>query len=594
MTSLRTPGLGPIVGHTTDTTCRIWIRAGDPADSGARLDEDRRTVGVIGVVNARNRIGDAAYFRLQREFDRTGTFLLGEDVSLGEYPSDCAAEQLARPRRKPPQPATPTPLTADTVYRVRVGTLTLDDPMPDAASLPDWQLRDRLPDIDGIKQDLMAADFDASEVVLRTFPSADATVARLTFLVGSCRYPGLLWKVKDADRIFGPMLEHFTDGNRFGDAARFTLMVGDQIYADMLNRMLPVLRADTYEEFQSRYLEAFGAPNLGRLLRRATTYMILDDHEIEDNWTQDRLEDNGKHLLFNIAISAYMSYQWSHGPRSWGRLLYYKFACGGYPFFVLDTRTQRFKRDPGDRDDSAGLHNNHLLGRPTIDPDPEHEAQLTRLLGWLAEQQHKCGDAPKFVVTSSVFVPNAIKERIDPEPLAPGARKMPETLLYEANRAAREASDSWPAFPTTRLEILRRILEGGIQNVVFLAGDIHCSNVAEIRFEGSRAAGALKAFSVTSSAFYWPFPFADGDPNAYVHDSKASGQQDPFPIAGTDAVMHYRAFGFTQKDNFCRLEIDRATATLTVRVYDRSGAAVSVAGTTGAKAEASVLRLAPW
>jgi alkaline phosphatase D len=593
MTSLRAPGLGPIVGHTTDTTCRIWIRAGDPADSGAKLNEDRRTVGVIGLVTPRaNRIGYAAYFRLQREFDRTGTFLLGEDVSLGDYPTDREVEQRARPKKRLAPPATPTSLTADTVYRVRVGTLTIDDPMPDAESLPDWQLRERLPDIGAVKQDLMARDFDDSEAVFRTFPPTDATADRLTFLVGSCRYPGLLWKVKEADRIFGPMLDHFTDGNRFGDAARFTLMVGDQIYADMLNRMVPILRADTYEEFQSRYLEAFGAPNLCRLLRESTTYMILDDHEIEDNWTQDRLEDTGKHLLFNIAISAYMSYQWSHGPRTWGRLLYYQFACAGYPFFVLDTRTQRFKRDPGDPDDGAGLHNNHLLGRPTVDPDPEHEGQLAKLVRWLAEQQDAHGDAPKFVVTSSVFVPNAINERIDPGTMPRGAPV--ESLLYEANRVRREASDSWPAFPTTRLEILRKIVERGIQNVVFLAGDIHCSNVAEIRFEGSPAAGTLKAFSVTSSAFYWPFPFADGDPNAYVHDSKAAGQEDPFPIPGTDVVMHYRAFGFTQKDNFCRLEVDREKATLTVRVYDRDGMPVSVATTTGAKAEANVLQLAAW
>lgn len=25
MSSLRAPGLGPIVGHTTDRTCRLWI-----------------------------------------------------------------------------------------------------------------------------------------------------------------------------------------------------------------------------------------------------------------------------------------------------------------------------------------------------------------------------------------------------------------------------------------------------------------------------------------------------------------------------------------------------------------------------------------
>jgi len=45
-----------------------------PADKKTDLDEDRRTVGVIGVVTRKNQIGRAWYFRLQREFDRTGTF----------------------------------------------------------------------------------------------------------------------------------------------------------------------------------------------------------------------------------------------------------------------------------------------------------------------------------------------------------------------------------------------------------------------------------------------------------------------------------------------------------------------------------------
>ena len=51
-------------------------------------------------------------------------------------------------------------------------------------------------------------------------------------------------------------------------------MVGDQIYADVLNKNIPVLRADTYEEFQERYMTAFGAPNLRRLLRMARPCMI--------------------------------------------------------------------------------------------------------------------------------------------------------------------------------------------------------------------------------------------------------------------------------------------------------------------------------
>ena len=50
MSSLRPPGLGPIVGHTSDGTCRLWIRAGDPEDEGAELSSERRTIGVLAVL----------------------------------------------------------------------------------------------------------------------------------------------------------------------------------------------------------------------------------------------------------------------------------------------------------------------------------------------------------------------------------------------------------------------------------------------------------------------------------------------------------------------------------------------------------------
>ena len=595
MASLRPPGLGPLVGATADRTCRIWIRAGDPADRGVELDADRRTVGVIGLLSAdRKQVKEAWYFRLQREFDRTGTFLIGEHVQLGFYPADYR-EQIAKgvikefPNPLPPE-AIPVQLEPNTEYTVRCATLTIDDPMPNAASLQDWELIKRLPDINNIKNELLGLNPNECEASFRTFPAEGTTEARMSFLLGSCRYPGLLWKIKEADRIFEPMQAHFKDKS-LGELARYTIMCGDQIYADMLNRTIPIGRADTFEEFQERYMTAYAGPNLRKLLRNSTTFMILDDHEIEDNWTQDRLSEEGKHQLFNIAIGAYQSYQWSHSPRTFGQLFYYKFECGGYPTFVLDTRTQRFK------DDRVGLRDNHMLGRPNIDPD--HPGQLQRLLDWLLEQQTRRGNVPKFIVTSSVFVPNDMSERIAPVQGLFGASggnrtKAPANMLFGEywNAERRDDSDSWPAFPATRLSLLKHIVENKIQNVVFLAGDIHCSNVATIDFDGKDGKG-LKAFSITSSAFYWPFPFADGDPNSYVHDSRSSNQSDPFPIEGTNAVMHYKSFGYTQEDNFTRLDLDKTNRTLTVRVFDREGNPVLV-GPDGSKELVNTLPLVPW
>ena len=312
----------------------------------------------------------------------------------------------------------------------------------------------------------------------------------------------------------------------------------------MFNRMIPIGLADTFEEFQDRYHDAFGSPNIRNLLRSVPQYMILDDHEIEDNWSQDRIaNDREKRVLFNLAIGAYMSYQWSHGPRNpeFDGRLYYKFDCNGFPFFVLDERTQRCK------DDEPGLEDNHLLGRPSMYPKKE-PTQLDHLCEWLTA--HKKDPRPKFIVSPTVFVPNPV-------------------LTTRSDRH-KEKSDAWPAFPATRRRLLSHIVKNRVQNVVFLSGDIHCSNVAEISFSGNKTVEKLKAYSVTSSAFYWPFWFADGEPSNYVHNSRR--QKDTFVVdKAANIKMDYRAYNFTQKDNFCRVDVDWSSRKMQVVAIDRKG-----------------------
>jgi alkaline phosphatase D len=525
---LRAAGLGPIVGHTTATSARIWVRADPAFDDTESLDSETRTIGVIAIISeggSRLSSKPCYYFRLRREFDRSGSINIGSDPNT----------RVLKP---------------DTRYEVRVGTLLLDDPIDDQEGASWEHLQKRLPPARAWLSDLEALPDGSSCAQFTTFAETGSDPGKLDFLLGSCRYPGLMWKVRHADRIFAPMVEQATGAE--DSPPRFTLMVGDQIYADLLHRYVPIGRADTYEEFRERYLTAFGSRNIRKLMGSLPTYMILDDHEIEDNWTQDRIRRNANHELFTIAIDAYLSYQWSHGPRTFDKRLYYSFDYGQYPFFVLDTRTQRYlEGNEGD------LSDNHLLGRPTLPGSPP--GQLKRLLDWLARCQRERGNVPKFIVTSSVFAPNPMSAR-----------------RYKSDKD-KEASDSWPGFPNTRSAILRCIADHEVQNVVFLAGDIHCSNVAKLSFSGSPGAEQLKAFSVTSSAFYWPFPFADGEPSDYVHDSRAEGQEDSFEFkdsAGKPLAMDYRAWNFTQEDNFCRISVDRENRELRVRAFDKNGRVV--------------------
>ena len=546
------------MGHTTATSCRLWIRADDPDDHGADLASYRRTLGVLAVVKEGNTVLDEAdayvqYFRLHREFDRTGAIELGRERGITD---DCHP-----PKLKP-----------NTEYRVRIGTLTLDDPHADDETLKSEDLAGRLPPARVWFADLLNLKPTKTEAVFRTFPrTSTPSSTKLSFIVGSCRYPGLLWKARRADAIFGP-LRREANGDNGRDKVSFVMMVGDQIYADLLNRA-PIGRADTFEEFQSRYVNAFSSPHMRELLRHFPHYMILDDHDIEDNWAQDRIGQAASRRVFNFAIGAYMSYQWSHGPRNYGRRLFYDLNCGGYPFFVLDTRTQRFL------DDVAGLDDNHLLGRPTL--AGEEPSQLDLLCQWLTDR--KDSNVPKFIVSSSVFAPNPMSAR-------EGQKGSSEQVVKW-----KEASDSWPAFPSTRKRLLRTIINGAIQNVVFVSGDIHCSNVAKIRLSGSPAAQKLKAYSITSSALYWPFPFADGEPSSYVHDSTRRDEKDTFRVDGRHK-MDYQAWNFTQEDNYCRVDIDRTKHCMTVRPFDAEGNPIRK-GTwfgTGGEVLEGTLDLAPW
>ena len=553
MSSLRVPSFGPIVGHTTDTSSRIWIRGAQQGDRGADLDEDKRTIGVVAVTGKNGQPiphndQRAYYFRLHREYDRTGTFNLGVDNNF----------RKSKSRSKPAERA--VPLEPDTTYVVRVGSLTLDDPVSNDEVVNNIELDAMLPPADVWIELLNSPKFGSVEASFKTFAAVganDKPSTRLSFLLGSCRYPGILWKRKHADQIFGPMRQQVSDND-----VSFVLMVGDQIYADMLNKNIPIGLADTYEEFQQRYHSAFGSRNMRALLRSVPNYMILDDHEIEDNWAQDRMKKRKKRMLFNIAIGAYCSYQWTHSPRNYGKRLYYNFESAGYPVFVLDGRTQRYKEDDPDE-----LDDNHMLGRPALAGN--EPGQLERVLDWLKTQQAKRGNTPKFIVTASVFAPSNVRTT--------------------KGKKQKNESDSWPAFPDTRRRILSCIVEHKVQNVVFLSGDIHCSNVAELSYSGSPSAKRLKAFSITSSAFYWPFFFADGEPSDYVHNSKDPATADTFDIDG-EISMDYTAGSFTQEDNFCRIDIDRTAREIMVSVFDTEGKPVKK----NRKSLQTKLALAKW
>src|SRR3546814_7727417 len=98
---------------------------------------------------------------------------------------------------------------------------------------------------DVCSSDLVDLSSNCCHASFSTFTARTKAPGALNFILGSCRYPGVLWKVKEADLIFGPLRsEALGCGPRDAELdvqvpttpAQFVLMAGDQIYADMLNR----------------------------------------------------------------------------------------------------------------------------------------------------------------------------------------------------------------------------------------------------------------------------------------------------------------------------------------------------------------------
>jgi alkaline phosphatase D len=365
------PTVGPIVGHTTTHHARIFLR-GDHANN-------RVFAGIRHRRQGETRWSQGQFVQLKAYRDMTAVIVLKD-------------------------------LRADTAYEYQAGWFSPLRPTHTVATVRQLPL-----------------PWPGEVYNLRT-PSGIDNAAR-GYIVGSCRYlqiagdtpllPGL------GDRIFASI-------NRLVKQAdppiSAVLMTGDQVYLDDLNRVAPDRSA---QDILFKYRTAFSQPHIRRLMSCVPTYMILDDHEIEDNWPANN--EPGDERLYANALDAYALYQASHGPAgeclgdaSPGRppqRFWYLFAHGDIQWFVTDSRTRR---------------NLSAANRRILD-----EEQEQALLEWLIGSPARV----KFVVTSVMFYPD---RRLDD-------------------------GDAWQAFPNQRLRLIETIRNHRIKNVIFVSGDVHGS-----------------------------------------------------------------------------------------------------------------------
>jgi alkaline phosphatase D len=298
-----------------------------------------------------------------------------------------------------------------------------------------------------------------------TFPPPGER-ASFAFAFGSCFRP----EGEQGGQIFRAIA-----GRQRKDDLRFILLIGDQIYADDYAYNGIGRIATSLADYRAVYAYTFARPPFRNLLASLPAFMILDDHEVDDDWTwtdsqrtiaqipiwdrvirqlqgrppiewqiprqrvQDALqafwEHQGMHAPpFELPLRLDSIGQYCLAPEDPGSLAY-TFTCGAAAFFVLDTRTMRVK----------SRAERCMLG----------EGQWQILEQWLLAV--KDAYPVKFLVTSCA-------------------------LLFEM--ALDLPRDRWAGFPGERDRLLRFLAAHGIAGVHLLAGDLHSAHAVRAHFVG--------------------------------------------------------------------------------------------------------------
>jgi alkaline phosphatase D len=289
----------------------------------------------------------------------------------------------------------------------------------------------------------------------RTAP-ADAH-APVSFLFGSCcyRFVGPDHQVEDdrADRIFSVMAD-----NAAKQETDFVLFGGDQVYADATWR---VAAASSQQQYFDLYRQSFGQPHIRTLMANYNQHMILDDHEIENNWPARANADLWT-SKYPAAMKAYQIYQASHSPavplnEEGSRLardpdaLWYAYRWGCADFFLMDLRTER------------------VLSRRPWQRKIMSQAQEDAVIQWLHDQ------------------PERVKCLVSTVPLFP------------EQRWPFRGEDAWEGFRRQRQRLIDAIRDSGCRRVLVLSGDVHASLYARLDRRGQ---APLHAW--ICSGLFWP------------------------------------------------------------------------------------------
>jgi choline dehydrogenase-like flavoprotein len=275
----------------------------------------------------------------------------------------------------------------------------------------------------------------------------------------------------------------------------FLVLTGDQVYVDATAGLFDPRR--DADRFRIPYENWLGSLGMRSVLGLVPVYMMLDDHEIVNNWEPEALQSRRSVNVLRLdrGRTAYWDRQRVAGPKPFcgsRQYLWTPISAGGIDLFLADTRTRRTRRTATTLDTAS------ILG----DAMPLCPDQGRELENWLLCRRN--AGRPSFVCSPALLLPRHLTLRC----------QGPYSV------AALE-SDGWDGYPASLYRMLGFLCENQIGNVCFLSGDEHLGIWAEALVEklGDSSKSAVRVRSIHTSGLYSPYPFANGKPQDFAaHD----------------------------------------------------------------------------
>ncbi|WP_286690655.1 alkaline phosphatase D family protein, partial [Aeromicrobium sp. REDSEA-S38_B2] len=246
----------------------------------------------------------------------------------------------------------------------------------------------------------------------------------------------------------------------------------------------------TLADYRTRHGQYKTDPDLQRLHAALPMVATWDDHEIADGWypggafEHQRFTEGPWDRRKRAAMRAYdewMPVRLGGTARVGdGTRIYRRFRFGRLAdLSMLDLRGYRDERVEADDprlDDGA---------RSLTGADQE---------AWLVEGLATPGARWRLVGNPVMVAPMLMPPRPRGQELA--LRRTTDPMTWGP---AEPNTDTWDGYPVERRRVLERIKEAGVDDVVFLSGDVHTAWANEVELDGAPVATELVCSSVTSN-----------------------------------------------------------------------------------------------